>query len=141
MDRGYDSEKMHQFISETLNAVSIIPTRSWEATEHIRGNFRKEMTDNFNSVRYRRRFLVETRFYLLKRRFGADLKSRIFQIRKKEISRKIILANLDRFFQLSGTRFSTEQKIRYTFTPHGDGYGVYRNGEIEGRTPNNNYEK
>jgi hypothetical protein len=112
MYRGYDSEKKHQFIRETLNAVSIIPTRSWEGTEHIRGNYRKEMTDYFDSVRYRRRFLIETRFSIIKRRFGADLKSRIFQIRKKEISCKIILANLDRFFQLSGTRFSTKQKMK-----------------------------
>ena len=57
------------------------------------------MTENFDSVRYRRRYLVETRFSVLKRKFGADLKSCIFQIQKKEISCKIILANLDRFLQ------------------------------------------
>lgn len=55
------------------------------------------MTDNFDSSRYRIRFLVETKFSILKRRFRADLKSRIFQIQKKEILCKIILANLDRF--------------------------------------------
>ena len=55
------------------------------------------MTDNFDFVRYRKRVLVETKFSVLKRRFGADLKSRSFQIQKKEISCKIILANLDRF--------------------------------------------
>jgi hypothetical protein len=99
MDRGYDSEKMHRFVRDTLNAISIIPTRSWEGTDHIWGKYRKEMTDNFDSVRYRRRFLVETRFSVIKRRFGADLKSRVFQIQKKEISCKIILANIDRFIQ------------------------------------------
>ena len=57
------------------------------------------MTENFDSVRYRRRYLVETRFSVLKRKFGADLKSCIFQIQKKEISCKIILANLHRFLQ------------------------------------------
>lgn len=57
------------------------------------------MTDNFDFVRYRKRVLVETKFSVLKRRFGADLKSRSFQIQKKEISCKIILANLDRFIQ------------------------------------------
>ena len=55
------------------------------------------MTDNFDFARYRKRVLVETKFSVLKRRFGADLKSRSFQIQKKEISCKIILANLDRF--------------------------------------------
>lgn len=45
----------------------------------------------------RKQVLVETKFSVLKRRLGADLKSRSFQIQKKEISCKIILANLDRF--------------------------------------------
>lgn len=99
MDRGYDSEKMHRFIRENLKAISIIPPRSWKDTEHVWGKYRKEMTENFDAARYRRRFLVETKFSILKRRFGADLKSRIFQIQKKEISCKIILANLDRFIQ------------------------------------------
>ncbi|WP_321508388.1 IS5 family transposase [uncultured Methanoregula sp.] len=99
MDRGYDSEKMHRMIRESLNADSVIPTRIWKNTEHVWGKYRKEMTDNFDSTRYRKRFLVETKFSVLKRRFGADLKSRLFQIQKKEISCKIILANLDRFIQ------------------------------------------
>ena len=99
MDRGYDSEKMHRFIREKLKANSIIPTRSWKDTEHIWGKYRREMADNFDTVKYRKRFLVETKFSVLKRRFGADIKSRIFQIQKKEIACKIILANLDRFIQ------------------------------------------
>jgi hypothetical protein len=99
MDRGYDSEKMHRYIRETLNADSIIPARIHQGTTNVWGKYRKEMTDNFDFVRYRKRFLVETKFSVLKRRFGADLKSRIFQIQKKEISCKIILANLDRFIQ------------------------------------------
>jgi hypothetical protein len=96
MDRGYDSEKMHKLIRESLNADSVIPTRAWKNTANIWGKYRKEMTDNFDFLRYRKRVLVETKFSVLKRRFGADLKSRSFQIQKKEISCKIILANLDR---------------------------------------------
>ncbi|NMB79317.1 MAG: IS5 family transposase [Methanomicrobiales archaeon] len=96
MDRGYDSEKIHKLIRETLNADSVIPTRAWKNTANIWGKYRKEMTDNFDFNRYRKRVLVETKFSVLKRRFGADLKARSFQIQKKEISCKIILANLDR---------------------------------------------
>jgi len=99
MDKGYDSEKMHRFIRETLNADSIIPARSHNYSTIVWGKYRKEMTEHFDVVRYRKRFLVETKFSVIKRRFGADLKSRIFQIQKKEISCKIILANLDRFIQ------------------------------------------
>jgi transposase len=96
MDRGYDSEKIHRLIRDTLHADSVIPTRSWRNTANIWGKYRKEMTDNFDFIRYRKRVLVETRFSVLKRRFGADLKSRSFRVQKKEISCKIILANLDR---------------------------------------------
>ena len=99
MDRAYDSEKMHRLIRESLMADSVIPTRIWRNTEHVWGKYRKEMTNFFDATRYRKRFLVETKFSVLKRRFGADLKSRIFQILKKEISCKIILANIDRFIQ------------------------------------------
>jgi len=97
MDRGYDSEKMHRLIQDTLHADSVIPTRSWSNTANIWGKYRKEMTDNFDVFRYRRRVMVETKFSVLKRRFGADLKSRSYKIQLKEISCKIILANLDRF--------------------------------------------
>jgi hypothetical protein len=100
MDRGYDSEKIHRLIRDTLNADSVIPTRSWPNTANIWGKYRKEMTENFDFIRYRKRVLVETKFSVLKRRFGADLKSRSYRIQKKEISCKIILANLDRFIQI-----------------------------------------
>ncbi|MFA6225016.1 MAG: transposase, partial [Methanoregula sp.] len=99
MDRVYDSEKMHRFIRETLKADSISPARIHQGTNNVWGKYRKEMTDNFDFVRYRKRFLVKTKFSVLKRRYGADLKSRIYQIQMKEISCKSILANLDRFIQ------------------------------------------
>ncbi|WP_372960247.1 transposase [Methanoregula sp.] len=99
MDHGYDSEKMHRFIRESLHADSIIPARSHLFSTNVSGKYRKEMTENFDSTRYRKWILVETKFSILKRRFGADLKSRKFQTQKKEISCTIILANLDRFIQ------------------------------------------
>jgi len=111
MDKGYDSEKIHRFIRESLNADSIIPARSHQYSKNVWGKYRREMTDHFDFVRYRKRFLVETKFSVLKRRFGADLKSRIFQIQKKEISCKVILANLDRFIQFVWTEVFYRAKI------------------------------
>lgn len=43
LDRGYDPEKMHRLIRETLNADSVIPVRMWSNTENIWGKYRKEM--------------------------------------------------------------------------------------------------
>jgi hypothetical protein len=65
MDRGYDSEKMHRLIRETLKANPVIPARSWKNTENIRDKYRKEITDTFTRVRYRKRYLVKTRFAVL----------------------------------------------------------------------------
>ena len=78
MDRGYDSERMHRFIREKLMAISIIPARAHQFSMNVWGKYRKEMTDHFDAERYRKRFLVETKFSILKRRFGSDLKSRLF---------------------------------------------------------------
>ena len=90
---------MHRLIRDTLKADSIIPTRIHQGTNTVWGKFQKEMTDNLDFVRYRKRFLVETKFSIMNRRFGADRKSRIYQSQMKEISCSIILANLDRFIQ------------------------------------------
>ena len=119
MDRGYDSEKIHRYIRETLNADSIIPARIHQGTTNVWGKYRKEMTDNFDFVRYRKRFLVETKFSVLKRRYGTDLKSRIYLNQKKEISCKIILANLDRFIQIVWIEVFYRAKIihRLAFFP------------------------
>ncbi len=65
--------------------IRLFQLGSIKGTTNIWGKYRKEMTDNFDFVRYRNRFLVETKFSVLKRRFGADLKSRIFPINKKDL--------------------------------------------------------
>ena len=57
------------------------------------------MVLNFDTVRYGKRQLVETRFSVLKKRFGGDLKTRIFPIQMKEISGKMIVCNIHRFLQ------------------------------------------
>ena len=119
MDRGYDSERMHRFIRESLKADSIIPARSHQYSKNVWGKYRKEMTDHFDAERYRKRFLVETKFSVLKRRFGSDLKSRQYQIQRKEIACKIILANLDRliiFVWIKGFYRAEELNEPGTFT-------------------------
>ncbi len=99
MDRGYDSEAIHRQIREDLNANSIIPIRSWNA-EIVGGKYRQEMALMFDDVRYRRRQLVENKFSVLKRKFGGDLKARLFTIQKKEITAKMIVCNIHRFLLL-----------------------------------------
>ena len=96
MDKGYDSEAIHRLIREDLHADSIIPIRSWN-NEVVGGVYRQEMAIQFDDVRYRKRQLVENKFSVLKRKFGGDLKARIFTIQKKEIATKMIVCNIHRF--------------------------------------------
>ena len=96
MDKGYDSEAIHCLIREDLHADSIIPIRSWN-NDVVGGTYRQEMAFQFDEVRYRKRQLVENKFSVLKRKFGGDLKARIFVIQKKEIVGKMIACNIHSF--------------------------------------------
>jgi len=98
MDRGYDCEAIHRQIREDLHADSIIPLRSWNA-DYVGGTYRQEMAVHFDDVRYQRRQLVENKISVLKRKFGGDLKARIFKIQMKEIANKMIVCNIHRFLQ------------------------------------------
>jgi hypothetical protein len=55
------------------------------------------MAQRFNDIIYPRRQLVETKFSVLKRKFGGDLKARKFRIQIKEIAIKMIVCNIYRF--------------------------------------------
>jgi len=96
MDKGYDSEALHQLIREVLYADSVIPVRSWN-NEIVGGTYRREMAQRFNDIIYPRRQLVETKFSVLKRKFGGDLNARKFRIQVKEIANKMIVCNIHRF--------------------------------------------
>lgn len=96
MDRGYDSAAIHRLIREYLHANSVIPIRSWN-NETVGGMYRQEMANQFNHVIYPRRQRVETKFSVLKRKFGGDLKARSFRGQTKEIANKMIVCNILRF--------------------------------------------
>jgi hypothetical protein len=98
MDKGYDSESSHRLIRKELNADSIIPVRSWK-NELVDGIFRRVMDEHFDEVRYPRRTLVETKFSVLKRKFGGDLKTRKFSNQRKEFSCKMKICDLRQFLQ------------------------------------------
>jgi hypothetical protein len=100
MDKGYDSESIHRLIRKELSADSVIPIRSWK-NELVGGIFRREIDEHFDEVRYRRRTLVETKFSVLKRKFGGDLRTRKFSNQRKEISCKMIICNLHLFLHFA----------------------------------------
>jgi transposase len=95
MDKGYDSEKIHELIRDTLNSCSLIPIRN-RRRKRISGYYRRLIAQSFDLDKYHQRNKVETVFSVLKRKFGESLKARKYQLQIKEIKIKVILYNLTR---------------------------------------------
>jgi transposase len=95
MDKGYDSEEIHELIHDTLNSCALIPIRN-RKRKRIFGYYRRRIAQSFDQERYHQRNKVETVFSVLKRRFGESLKARKYQLQIKEIKIKVILYNLSR---------------------------------------------
>ncbi|MFP4655864.1 MAG: hypothetical protein ACLFMM_09410, partial [Methanohalobium sp.] len=67
----------------------------------------------FYVVLHRKRSMSETSNYVLKRKYGEEIKARIYRNQVKEIMLKVVVYNLDRFIQVKiivYSRFSTEPK-------------------------------
>ena len=95
MDKGYDSEEIHELIRDTLNSCSLIPVRN-RKRKRISGYYRRRIAQSFDDEKYHQRNKVETVFSVMKRKFGESLKARKFRLQVKEIKIKVILYNLSR---------------------------------------------
>jgi len=95
MDKGYDSEDIHELIHDSLNSFSLIPVRE-RKRKRISGYYRKRLSDSFDLDMYHERNKVETVFSVLKRKYGESLKARRYRLQFKEIKMKAIVYNLSR---------------------------------------------
>ena len=95
MDKGYDSEEIHELIRDTLNSCSLIPVRN-RKRKRISGYYRRRIAQSFDPERYHQRNKVETVFSVMKRKFGESIKARKYRLQIKEIKIKVILHNLTR---------------------------------------------
>jgi hypothetical protein len=93
MDKGYDSEEIHELIRDTLNSCSIIPVRN-RKRKRISGYCLQRIAPFFDDEKYHQRNKVETVLSVLKRKFGEFLKARKYRLQVKEIKIKVILYNL-----------------------------------------------
>ena len=100
MDKGYDSESIHQLIRDTLHSYSLIPVRT-RKRKRISGYYRKRLSQSFDFEVYHQGNKVETAFSVLKRKYGVSLKARKFRLQVKEIKMKVILYNLSRMMLCS----------------------------------------
>ncbi len=93
MDKGYDSEKIHQYIRENIGAESIIPVRKWNGNIYS-GKYREEMIENFNQEKYGQRNMVETVFSVIKRKYNENVRSRKYFNQIKEIKIRMLIHNM-----------------------------------------------
>ena len=106
MDRGDDSEEIHELIRDALNSCSLIPVRN-RKRKQISGYYRKRIAQSFDQEKYHQRNKVETVFSVMKREFGESLKAREYRLQIKEI--KIILCNLSRMILIFSILIFTEE--------------------------------
>lgn len=108
-DKGYDSNKNHEFIIKNLKAKSLICIKK-NISSHSRSTLRKRLAQNFDEKTYHQRSKVETIFSVIKRKYGSCLKARTFSTQKKEVICKLITYNIDRIinFYLLLLRVSAE---------------------------------
>ena len=94
-DKGYDDESNHKLV-RSMNATCIIPVREWNYSRPRTGRYRKKMFYNFDKQQYGHRNKSETVFFVIKRKFGETLNSRLTLLKKKEIQMKNVVYNLYR---------------------------------------------
>jgi hypothetical protein len=95
MDKGYDSEDIHELIRDVLGSCSLIPIRI-RKRKQISGYYRRQNAQSFDEKTYHQRNKVETVFSVMKRKFGESLKARKYHLQIKEIKIKAIHYNLSR---------------------------------------------
>lgn len=98
LDKGYDSEKVHEFIREVMNALSIIPARNENVAIHkTHGRYRKEMKRGYSKKKYHQRSKNETVNSVIKRKWGDSTLALHWRNQNKEIIFRLILYAARRF--------------------------------------------
>ncbi len=95
MDKGYDSENIHELIRDSPNSCSLIPVRT-RKRKSISGYYRKRLSQSFDLEKYHQRNKIETAFSVLKRKYGESLTARKDRLQVKENKMKVILYDLSR---------------------------------------------
>jgi transposase len=112
MDKGYDSEEIHELIRDTLNSCSLIPVRNRKRKRISIYYYRRQIALSFDQEKYHQRNKVETVFSVLKRKFGESLKARKYRLQVKEIKIKVILYNLSRMISSFASLILIEEFYR-----------------------------
>ena len=98
LDKGYDDEKVHEFIRETMEALSIIPARNENVPIHrTHGKYRKKMKQGYSKKKYHQRNKNETVNSVVKRKWGDGTLAMNWRNQNKEIIFRLIFYAARRF--------------------------------------------
>ena len=85
-DAGYDSEANHAWARAVLGVQTIIrPARGPKSLDPPRTPYRREMAEQWDQLKYGRRWQVETTMSMLKRRLGESTWSRTTARRRRDL--------------------------------------------------------
>ncbi len=94
-DAGYDTEVNHGMVRLRLGATTTIrPRKAPRNRKHIRGEFRRQMHQDFDRVAYGQRWQIESAFSQCKRRLGSVLNARNPWAQLREGQLRILTHNL-----------------------------------------------
>lgn len=98
LDKGYDDEKVHEFIREFMEALSIIPARNEDVPIHrTSGRYRKQMKRGYSKKEYHQRNKNETVNSVVKRKWGDGTLALNWKMQNKEVIFRLILYAARRF--------------------------------------------
>ena len=101
LDKGYDDEKVHEFIREFMDAMSIIPARNedvpiWKTS----GKYRKQMKRGYSRKKYHQRSKNETVNSVVKRKWGDGTLALSWRMQNKEVIFRLIFYAARRFISI-----------------------------------------
>ena len=113
LDKGYDDEKVHEFIREVMNATSIIPARNQDVPIHkTHGKYRKQMKRGYSKKQYHQRSKNETVNSVIKRKYGDATLAMKWKNQNKEIVFRLIFYAARRFISIFFVIFVSNIIIR-----------------------------
>lgn len=101
LDKGYDDEKIHEYIREVMEALSIIPARNEDVPIYrTKGKYRKQMKRGYSRKYYFMRNKNETVNSVVKRKFGDSTLAMTWRNQNKEILFRLIFYAARRYIHI-----------------------------------------
>lgn len=100
-DKGYDSNKNHEYLIRELKTKSCIKIREKSVSKRAgRSTIRKRVLRTFDDKTYHQRSKIETIFSMIKRNYGSAIKSKSKETQIQEGYHKLLTHNIERLCEI-----------------------------------------